>query len=279
MGPLARQEERAAYLFLLPWLIGSAVFTVGPIVASVCISLTDWNLMNPPRWVGTENYEKMLADRNFYQSMRVTLSYVALSVPLYLVLGLALALLLNQRLRGMYVFRTILFLPSVIAGMAVAVLWSILLNPDPGVVNQILRAIGISDPPRWLASPDWAVPSVVLMGLWGIGGGAIIYLAGLQNIPAALRGGGDRRRQPVQKFWDITLPDADADALLRADHQPDGAFQVFDIAFVLAAAGLAAPARSSSTCSISRTRASARPRSATPRRWRGCWSSWPPSPS
>ena len=125
MGPLARHEERVAYLFLSPWLIGLLVFIIGPIVASIFISLTDWNLMNPPRWVGTANYEKMLGDRDFYNSMRVTLKYVALSVPLYLVLGLALALLLNQRLKGMFIFRSILFMPSVIAGTAVAVLWSI----------------------------------------------------------------------------------------------------------------------------------------------------------
>ena len=112
----------------------------------------------------------MIHSREFWQSIKVTLFYASLSVPLYLVLGLSLAILLNQRVRGMYVFRTILFLPTVLSGVAVAVLWVSLLNPDLGVVNQVLRWIGIDDPPRWLLSPTWAVPAIVLMGLWGIGG-------------------------------------------------------------------------------------------------------------
>ena len=109
-----------------------------------------------------------------------------LSVPLYLICGLLLSLLLNLKIRGINLFRTILFLPSVLSGVAVAVLWVALLNPEVGALNQFLRTIGIDDPPRWLDSPSWAVPSVVLVGLWGIGGGAIIYLSGLQNISAQL---------------------------------------------------------------------------------------------
>jgi multiple sugar transport system permease protein len=234
MGVLARREERLAYVFLLPWLIGLAVFVIGPIVASVFISLTDWNLMNPPRWVGTANYEKMLSDRDFYNSLGVTLKYIALSVPLYMVLGLALALLLNQRLRGMFVFRSILFMPSVIAGTAVAVLWSILLNPDAGVVNQMLRAIGVSDPPRWLASTDWAVPAVVLMGVWGIGGGVIIYLAGLQNIPGQLyEAASIDGATPFQKFRHITLPMLTPTLFFQLITGLIAAFQVFDAAYVL----------------------------------------------
>jgi multiple sugar transport system permease protein len=238
LGPLALREERIAYLFLLPWLFGLLVFVVGPIVASLFISLTDWNLLNPPRWVGLENYERMLSDRNFYNSIGVTLKYVALSVPIYMVTGLGLALLLNQKLRGMYVFRTILFMPSVIAGTAVAVLWSILLNPDVGVINQVLLSIGINNPPRWLASRDWAIPAVVLMGLWGIGGGVIIYLAGLQNIPphlyeAATIDGANS----LQKFRFVTLPMLTPTLFFQLITGLVGAFQVFDVAYVLSGRG------------------------------------------
>ena len=238
LGALALREERIAYLFLLPWLIGLVVFVIGPIVASLFISLTDWNLLNPPRWVGFANYEKMFSDRDFYNSLGVTLKYVALSVPIYMVTGLGLALLLNQKVRGMYLFRTILFMPSVIAGTAVAVLWSILLNPDVGVVNQLLISIGISDPPRWLASRDWAVPAVVLMGLWGIGGGVIIYLAGLQNIPphlyeAATIDGANG----LQKFRFITLPMLTPTLFFQLITGLVGAFQVFDVAYVLSGRG------------------------------------------
>ena len=234
LGVLARREERLAFVFLSPWLIGLAVFTVGPIIASLFISFTDWNLMNPPRWVGLANYEKMFDDRDFYNSLSVTLKYVVLSVPLYMVLGLALALLLNQRLRGMFVFRSILFMPSVIAGTAVAVLWAILLNPDAGVVNQMLRAIGFSDPPRWLASTNWAVPAVVLMGVWGIGGGVIIYLAGLQNIPAQLyEAASIDGASQFQKFRHITLPMLTPTLFFQLITGLIAAFQVFDVAYVL----------------------------------------------
>jgi multiple sugar transport system permease protein len=233
-GRVTRKEEVAAFLFASPWLLGVILFVVGPILASVLISATNWNLLSSPRWVGLENYRDMIDDRNFWQSIRVTLFYTVFAVPLYQVVGLTLALLLNQRVRGMYLFRTILFLPSVLSGVAVAALWVSLLNPDLGVVNQVLRSIGIDDPPRWLSSPTWAVPAIVLMGLWGVGGGAIIYLAGLQNIPpslysaARIDGAGS-----WQTFRRITLPLLTPTLLFTLLIDLIQAFQVFETAFVL----------------------------------------------
>lgn len=230
----SRKEARAGLLFASPWLIGLVVFLIGPIVASVLLSFTNWNLLTPPRWEGAENYRDLLDDRNFWQSVRVTLFYTVLAVPLYQVAGLSLALLLNRRVRGMNLFRTILFLPSVLSGVAVAALWVSLLNPDLGAVNQVLRAVGVDDPPRWLNSPTWAVPAIVLMGLWGVGGGAIIYLAGLQNIPpmlyqaAKIDGAG-----PWQTFRHITLPLLTPTLLFTLLLGLIEAFQVFDTAFVL----------------------------------------------
>lgn len=221
-------------MFASPWLIGLVVFLIGPIVASVLLSFTNWNLLTPPRWEGAENYRDLLDDRNFWQSVKVTLFYTVLAVPLYQVAGLSLALLLNRRVRGMNLFRTILFLPSVLSGVAVAALWVSLLNPDLGAVNQVLRAVGVDDPPRWLNSPTWAVPAIVLMGLWGVGGGAIIYLAGLQNIPpmlyqaAKIDGAG-----PWQTFRHITLPLLTPTLLFTLLLGLIEAFQVFDTAFVL----------------------------------------------
>jgi multiple sugar transport system permease protein len=229
-----RREERAGFLFASPWLLGTVLFLIGPIVASGLLSFTDWNLISPARWVGLENYRDMVGDRDFRQSINVTLYFAVLAIPLYQVAGVALALLLNQRLRGMYLFRTILFLPSVLSGVAVAALWVSLLNADLGIVNQGLRAVGVDDPPRWLSSPDWAVPAIVLMGLWGVGGSAIIYLAGLQNIPPALYnaaridGAG-----PWQTFRTITLPLLTPTLLFTLLIGLIEAFQVFDTAFVL----------------------------------------------
>jgi multiple sugar transport system permease protein len=231
---VSRRENRAGYLFALPWLIGLVVFLIGPIVASVLLSFTNWNLISPARWVGLENYRDMIHSSEFWQSIKVTLFYAVLSVPLYLSLGLSLAILLNQRIRGMYAFRTILFLPTVLSGVAVAVLWVSLLNPDLGVVNQVLRAIGFDDPPRWLLSPTWAVPAVVLMGLWGIGGSAIIYLAGLQNIPPGLYHAAKMDGAGAwQTFRYITLPLLTPTLLFTLLIGLIEAFQVFDTAFVL----------------------------------------------
>lgn len=238
LGKMALKEERAAYFFLLPWLLGLVIFLGFPVIASILLSMTEWNLLNPPVWVGLENYIKMFADRDFYHSMGVTLKYLVISVPVYLVAALGLALLLNSKIKGMYFFRTVMFMPSVIAGTAVAVMWSMLLNPDLGVVNQVLRAIGIANPPRWLASNDWAVPAVILMGLWSIGGGTIIYLAGLQNIPphlyeAAVIDGAN----PWQKFTNITLPMLTPTIFFQLITGLVGAFQVFDVAYVLSGRG------------------------------------------
>jgi multiple sugar transport system permease protein len=236
---MARKEQRAAYLFLSPWLVGLAAFWLIPIVASLLISMTRWEIIRDPEWLGLQNYWEMLFDdRVFWVSIRVTLKYMVLSVPLYLVCGLILSLLLNLKIRGINLFRTILFVPSVLSGVAVAVLWVALLNPDVGAVNSVLRAIGMDDPPRWLQSPTWAVPSVVLVGLWGIGGGAIIYLSGLQNIgpqlyeAALLDGAG-----AWQRFRYVTLPMITPTLLFVLLTSLIDAFQVFDIAYVLSQGG------------------------------------------
>jgi multiple sugar transport system permease protein len=236
---MARKEERAAYLFLSPWLIGLLLFWIVPILASAALSMSTYKIITPPRWVGLENYRDMLFhDRTFWVSIRVTLKFMLLSVPLYLVCGLVLSLLLNLKMRGINLFRTILFLPSVLSGVAVAVLWVALLNPDVGAVNKVLEAIGIQDPPRWLDSPTWAVPSVVLVGLWGIGGGAIIYLSGLQNISAQLYeaalldGAG-----PWQRFRYVTFPMLTPTLLFVLLTGLIDAFQVFDLAYVLSRGG------------------------------------------
>jgi multiple sugar transport system permease protein len=227
-------DGRAALLFLSPWLLGLLLFIGLPVVLMTFLSLTDWSLTAPPRFVGLDNYARMLADHRFSQSVTVTLKYVVLAVPVFMVTGLGLALLLNAKLPGIGAFRTILFIPSILAGVAVAVLWLQVLDPETGILNQILRTLGVAHPPRWLSSPDWAVPAVVLTGIWTIGGGAIIYLAGLQNIPphlyeaAALDGAGAPSR-----FRYITLPMLSPTLFFVFITTLIGAFQVFDVAFVL----------------------------------------------
>lgn len=206
LGRLARQEEREFYLFISPWIIGFILFGAGPIVASAVISFTDWSLLSSPRWVGLANYERLFTDRLFTVTVKNTFIYAVGSVSLSIIVGFLLALLLNQKVWGMALFRTIFYLPSVVAGIATALLWVNIFHPDFGLINYTLAQFGIQGP-GWLQSTTWAMPALIMMSVWGAGGGMVIYLAGLQSIPehlyeaAALDGAG-----PLRKFWHITVP-------------------------------------------------------------------------
>ena len=242
LGPNTRREERAAYLFLLPWIVGLLAFTLIPLAWAVWISLTDEQLFVPGRFIGLQNYVQIFtADEFFRKSLLVTLRWVILTTPLFLVAGLLLSLVLNQKLRGMRVFRTILYIPAVLSGVAVGIVWLNLFNPDLGAINFFLYELGVENPPYWFQDPDWAMPALAVVGLWGIGGGAVIYLAGLQNIPphlyeaASIDGAG-----PVRKFFDITLPMISPTIFFVLITSVIEAFQVFGVVFVLvddAAAG------------------------------------------
>jgi multiple sugar transport system permease protein len=207
-GGMGRGEERAAWLFLSPWLAGLLLFLALPLGWAVWLSFTDEQLLRPGQFVGLENYVRAFTrDPSFYKALQVTLTWIVIAVPVFLISGLLVALLLNQKFPGMGLFRTVLYVPAVLSGVAIAVLWFTLLNADLGAVNQLLRTIGIEDPPNWFADPDWALIAVAIMSLWGVGTNAIIYLAGLQNIPpelyeaAQMDGAG-----PLAKFRHITLP-------------------------------------------------------------------------
>lgn len=201
-------EERAAYLFLVPWFVGLLFFLLVPLVWAVWLSFTDEQLLRPGRFIGLDNYVTAFTDDpKFYKSLEVTLTWIVMAVPLFLITGLLVALLLNQRVRGMGFFRTLLYVPAVLSGVAITVLWFTLLNSDLGAVNQVLRSMGVEDPPNWFQDPDFALWGLAIMGLWGVGTNAIIYLAGLQNIPPDLyEAAGMDGAGPGQKFWHITLP-------------------------------------------------------------------------
>jgi multiple sugar transport system permease protein len=179
------REAIEGYLAISPWLIGFLVFTGGPILFSLYMSFTYWDLTNVPRWAGLQNYVDLGSDPRFWQSLKVTLTYSVLALPLGLAAGLGLSLLLNLKLPGMNFFRTLFYIPSVIAGVAVAAIWMWTLNGQFGLLNYLLSFTGIQGP-DWLGDPNFALYALVLISLWGVGGGAVIYLAGLQNIPAQL---------------------------------------------------------------------------------------------
>lgn len=205
---LAKRERAWAYGLILPWIIGFIVFTLGPMLASLYFSFTDYNVITPPEWVGLDNYRRaFFNDPLFWHSLWVTIKYASMALPLSLILGFSLAILLNQDIPGVKIWRTVYFLPSVIAGVAVALLWVNIFNPRIGVLNPFLDSVLGIKGPRWLSDPAWALRSLVIMGLWGIGGSMIVYLAGLQGIPThlyeAARIDGANR---WQTFRNVTLP-------------------------------------------------------------------------
>lgn len=229
-----------AYLFMSPWLIGTLVFLLGPLLFSIYLSMTDWGFRGNSDFVGLDNYREMFTDDyRFWLSLKITGLYLLISVPVYLFFGLVGAVLLNQAVRGIRAFRTMLFLPSVLSGVAVAVIWIQLLNPESGVVNSGLRAMGVDNPPSWFLDPDWAVPAMIMTNSWIIiGGGAIIYLAGLQNIDpqlyesASIDGAGS-----IRKFFSITLPMLTPTLFFQLVITVIAAFQIFDTAFTVGRGG------------------------------------------
>jgi multiple sugar transport system permease protein len=202
-------------------------------VASLGLSFTRWDLLSPAEFVGLQNYEKMFTrDPLFWQALKVTAIYTIFYVPIELAGGLLLAMIMNQKLRFRNAFRTIYYLPSVLPGVAFVVLWMWILNPNAGLLNTLLSYVGI-DGPRWLADPDWALPALLMMSLWGLGRSMVIYLAGLQGIPvhlyeaAAIDGAGR-----WQAFRKITLPMLTPTIFFTLVLSIISTFQTFTSAFV-----------------------------------------------
>ncbi len=217
---------------IAPWLVGFILFTAGPILISLWASFTDWDLLTEARWVGLENYRNLTTDPTFIQSIKVTLAYTALYVPLDLIGGLLLALLVRPRLKGIGVFRTIFYLPTVFSGVAFVVVWLWMLNPNGGLVNLVLGWFGIEGP-RWLLDPKYALWSLVMMSFWGWGRSMALYLGGMQSIPgelyeaAAMDGAGS-----VRQFFKITLPLLSPTIFFNLVLSIIATFQSFTSAFV-----------------------------------------------
>lgn len=180
-----RRQHLAAYAFLSPWLVGLAAFTVGPMIASLVLSFTEYDLIGEPRWVGGDNYARVLEDHRVWTSLVNTAFYTALHVPLTVVTALALALMMQRVGRAAGLFRTLVYLPVMTPPVAAAALFLLLLNGQTGLVNEALGWFGI-DGPGWTTDPDWIKPGLVVMGLWSCGSTAVIYLAALNGVPQSL---------------------------------------------------------------------------------------------
>jgi multiple sugar transport system permease protein len=238
LGLLARQEERAFYLFILPWLVGFIIFTAGPILASFYYSFNFYDVVTPARWVGLQNYADLMKDTLFWQSLRVTAVYSVGAVTTGIIASLAVALLLNRDIHGVAVFRTIYYLPSVISGVAVSLLWMWILNSDFGIINFLLWKLFHIDGPSWIMSRTWVIPSLILMSLWGIGGSIVIYLARLQGIPTELY---EAAEIDGANYWrrmaNITLPLMTPVIFFNMITGVIGSFQVFTQAYVMTNGG------------------------------------------
>jgi len=204
---LRQREAIAFYLCILPWVLGFIFFYLGPMLASFYFGLTRWDLLTPPRFIGLDNYTRIFTrDPLFWRSLKITFIYTMVFVPLDLIGGLVIALLANQKIKGIGVFRTIYFMPSVLAGVAYVVMWMWMFNPRAGLINTLLSFVGVQGP-RWLQDPQWALPALIIMSLWGIGRSMVIYLAGLKDIPRPLYEAAKiDGANPWQEFWRITLP-------------------------------------------------------------------------
>jgi multiple sugar transport system permease protein len=180
------QEAIWGYVFLTPWILGMIFFVGGPIIASLVLAFCDWDLIQPAKFIGLDNFVKMFtSDRRFWMSLGNTFYYTVFAVPLGIVGSILVALLMNQKWKTVRLLRTIYYLPSVTAGVASSIIWMWLLNPDFGLINYGLSMLGIKGP-LWLADSTWAKPALIIMSLWGVGGNMITYLAGLQGIPRQL---------------------------------------------------------------------------------------------
>lgn len=233
MSPKSR-ENLTGYLFIAPWLIGFLVFTLGPFIQSFYLSFTRYNIVQPPKFIGLANYRMMLFDDElFWKSLWVTIRFALCSVPMVLVVGVLLALLLNSNVKGIAAFRMIFYLPSIIPTVATTSIFMWILNPQVGMVNQILDLIGIKGP-AWLSDPTWTPWSLVFMSVWGAGGSMVIYLAGLKDIPtylyeaATLDGAG-----PIQKLKTVTLPMLSPVIFFNLVMGIIGTFQYFTQAFMI----------------------------------------------
>lgn len=228
-----KKDNLAAYLFLTPWLLGLFVITVGPMIASLYLAFTDYNLIQPPEWIGLENFTRMMSDERLHNSLRVTFTYVLVSVPLQLALALLLAVVLDRGVRGMAFYRSIFYLPSLLgSSVAIAILWKQVFGTE-GLLNQLLAQVGIEGK-GWISDPSTALGTLVALNVWTFGAPMVIFLAGLRQIPAmyyeaaAVDGAGAWRR-----FRTITMPLLTPIIFFNLVLQIIHAFQSFTQAFVV----------------------------------------------
>ncbi len=237
---LSRKTREAinAYLMIGPWLLGFVLWIAGPMVASLVLSFMDWSLMSPPAWSGLGNFQEMLKDDLFWISLVNTAYYTFIGVPVRVVAALIVALGMNLKLRGISIWRTIYYMPSITPAVASAIIWMWMFNPDFGILNTLLRYVGIMTKVQWIYDPILSKPSLILMSVWGVGGQMIVLLAGLQAIPEHLyEAARIEGTNGWKEFWRITLPMLTPSIFFVTIIQIINSFQVFTAAYVMTKGG------------------------------------------
>ncbi len=237
-----RKESIAGLLFASPWLFGISAFLFYPLLMSLYLSFCDYSVLRPAVWIGTDNYRELFHDEVFWITVKNTLLYAVVSLPMSMILGIGLAMLLNSKVKGLTVYRTIFFIPSLVPVVSLAMLWLWLLNGEHGIINLGLGKIGINGP-NWLSNPAWSKPALILMSLWGVGNAMLIYLASLQDVPVSLLEASELDgASSWQKTRNVTLPMISPVIQFNMVMGIIGSLQVFTEAFVMFPGGV--PARS-----------------------------------
>ncbi|NQX17198.1 carbohydrate ABC transporter permease [Rathayibacter sp. VKM Ac-2857] len=247
-SPLPPRRRRSAYAvrnmligwtFILPNFLGFAALTLVPVITLFYMSMTDWNVFGQANWVGIANFQRLIGDASFRIALLNTLYYAALHIPLTLVVSLGLALLLNNKLRGVAFFRTAAFFPYITSIVAIAVVWNLLFSPEYGPINQLLGLIGVSDPPGWLTSSEWAMPAVVIISTWrDMGYYMILFLAGLQTVPRELHEAARVDGASVwQRFVNVTIPCLRPTTFFVTVMLTINSFKIFDLILVMTQGG------------------------------------------
>ena len=244
IGKLSQGEAIAGYLFASPWILGFLIFMIGPIVASIIFSFCDYDVLHPARWVGFKNYMDLMGDDwYFFRKTLVNVGFLAaLGLPLGMITSLSIAMLLNTKIGGMTWYRTIYYLPSIVPVVANAILWIWVLNPEFGLISAAWKAtispwFGIAAP-AWLTTEEWVKPALILMGLWGAGGGMILWLAGLQGVPQHLYEAADIDGATWwSRFWNVTIPMLTPYIFFNLIMGTIGVLQTFEIIYIMTKGG------------------------------------------
>lgn len=238
----ARHNQKMGLLFALPWILGFLIFLLYPILASLYYSFTSFSVLRAPIWIGTDNYTELATDSVFHLTLKNTLLFSAASVPLATVTAILLAMLLNTKVKGMALYRTLFYIPSLVPMVALGVLWLWVFNSQYGLLNEGLKTVKVTGP-AWLSDPQWSKWSLVLISIWGTGNAMVIYLAGLQDVPQSLYEAADIDGAKLwRKTWHVTLPMISPVILFNVVMGIIGSLQTFALPYVMFPGGQ--PARS-----------------------------------